>query len=514
MTPPAQLPETNRGRIQLRSAVLDDAEIVFGWRNLASIVEMGSLMREVTWDEHRQWFAESVNGDKRWLLIILIDDKPAGQVRFDWTNPGGAEVSVYLLPGFTGHGFGVQAIEEGCRLVLEAGRAIQIDAWVREDNARSLAAFRKAGFTADTTAPLRRDHIRLKFKPRIEIPHNRLTFGPEEEAAVIGVVRSGHWVGGRVLKELESRIARLTGVEHAIGVGSGLAALRLSLVALGVTAQDKVAIPAYSCVALANAVLACGAEPVPVDVEAGTWNLSVAGLRKALERMPNLKAAIAVHTFGCPAPIAQLKSLGVPIVEDCSHALGRQPFGKLGDVSMLSLHATKLLGSGEGGIVLTNDTGIAAQIRQARDYSDQGPAAWRLNDRMTDLEAALALCQLERLPHLLSLRDALADRYDSLLAPRTDEAGLMLPPMLSGRIWYRYTVAAPDASSVITRMASRGIAAARPVEAWASAMQTGPVSARAYREIVSLPLYPTLTMEEQDRVVSAFLDALRAHNPQ
>ena len=514
MTSPAKPSGTNQERLRLRAAVMDDAEMVFGWRNLASIVEVGSLKREVSWVEHQRWFEDSLRGDKRHLFIILVDDEPAGQMRFDRAGPHTAELSLYLLPAFSGRGLGVQAIEDGCHHMWKTDCAKQIVAWVREDNARSLSAFCKAGFSPDATGARREGHVRLVLERRMAVPHNRLTFGTEEEQAVVRVVRSGRWAGGSVLEELERRLALEAGVAHAVGVGSGLGALRLSLLALGVVTGDQVAVPAYSCVALANAVLACGAEPVPVDVDPRTWNLSVSGLRETMARMPGIKAVIAVHTFGCPAAIVELESLGVPVVEDCSHAFGRPPLGRLGRVAMLSLYATKLLGAGEGGMVLTNDEKIAGQIRAARDYSDQGPGAWRLNDKMTDFEAALALCQLERLPDLLSRRDALAGRYTSLLATKAGEAGYTLPPPLEGRVWYRYAVTVDDAPAVIARMASRGIAATRPVEKWAVDVEAAPVSAGAYREIVSLPLYPTLTIEEQDCVVAAFLDAVRPHTSQ
>ncbi len=335
------------------------------------------------------------------------------------------------------------------------------------------------------------------------IPHNRLTFGPEEEQAVARVVRSGRWAAGSVLVELEARMAREAGVAFAVGVSSGVSALRLSLLALGVGPGDVVAVPAYSCVALANAVLACGAAPVPVDVDPHTWNLSVAGLRAAIAQQPKLRAAIAVHSFGAVAPVRDLEALGLPVIEDCSHAFGRAPLGRLGRVAMLSLYATKLLGAGEGGMILTDDAGLADFARRSRDYADQGPSTMRLNDKMTDLEAALALCQLDRLPQTLARREALAARYTQALAGVEGE----LPVNQDSRVWYRYAFAArDDAGEVVARLADRGIAAARPVEDWsASAL---PVSTRAFQQLVSLPLYPTLTSDEQDRVIAAVQAAI------
>lgn len=337
-----------------------------------------------------------------------------------------------------------------------------------------------------------------------EVPHNRLTTGQEEVLAVSDVIKSGRWAAGKVLAELESNLARTAGVAHAVGVGSGIGALRLSLLASDVGAGDAVAVPAYSCVALANAVLACGAKPIPVEVEPGTWNISVAALKATLEQHPRLKVAIAVHTFGAIAPIREIEELGLSVIEDCSHAFGRAPFGCQGRMAMLSLYATKLLGAGEGGMILTQDEILADWLRQARDYSDQAPMAWRLNDKMTDLEAAIARCQLARLPQSLSARAALAQRYSELLKPHAGEGGFELPLDQTGRVWYRYAVAVSgDAEETISRMRAFGINAARPVERWCE--PDFPNSSAAFQHLVSLPLYPTLTAAEQDRVVSAFL---------
>ena len=135
------------------------------------------------------------------------------------------------------------------------------------------------------------------------VPHNRLTFGDAECDAVLRVVRSGQWAQGPRVEELENTLAQMAGVKHAVCVASGLAALRLSLGALKVRAGDSVLVPAYSCVALANSAMACGAAPVPVDIEGAFWTLdpkSCVQLASASTR-----AAIAVNTFGAPADVVK-----------------------------------------------------------------------------------------------------------------------------------------------------------------------------------------------------------------
>lgn len=156
-----QNPTTGPAAIRLRPAAMADSAMVFGWRNLPEIVALGSSQRAVGREEHEAWFAGSVRGDRRSLTIIEQNEKPAGQLRFDWVNPQAAEISIYLLPEHTGRGLGVQAILEGCKAAWATRPIRQIVAWVREDNVRSRSAFRKAGFHPDRDERHRPGHVCL-----------------------------------------------------------------------------------------------------------------------------------------------------------------------------------------------------------------------------------------------------------------------------------------------------------------------------------------------------------------
>ena len=346
----------------------------------------------------------------------------------------------------------------------------------------------------------------------IEVVHNRLTYSDVEVEAVARTLRSGYWASGLRVTELERALAKLGSVKHAVGVASGLAALRLVLKGLGVKPGDRVLVPAYSCVALANATLACGATPVPVDITPQDWNFSLAeGQKMIAEYHP--KAAIVVHTFGAPVPIEQMLDWGIPIVEDCAHAFGIHvneiPLGGRAHAAILSFYATKLMGAGEGGAVLTNSAELAQFVRTWKDYTDKPPNGTRLNDKMTDLEATLALCQLERLNDMIAARQKLAERYCELLAPEADRNGCFrLPNDLQPRIWYRYAVEmlGVPAKAVVEQLEQYGVQAAQPVTDWRPQNSpSSPLADTAYDHIVSLPLYPTLTTEEQDKVVQALL---------
>jgi len=344
------------------------------------------------------------------------------------------------------------------------------------------------------------------------VPHNRLTFGDAECEAVAQTVRSGQWAQGPRVQELESVLVQMAGVEHAVCVSSGFSALRLSLGALGIQSSDTVVIPAYCCVALANAVLAWGATPVPADIEPVSWNAHPQAFRKAIaEARP--RAVIAVNTFGLPCEIESLLSNNVPVVEDCAHAfglkVGEKYLGSRAQVGVLSFYATKLIGGGEGGAVLTNSRQIADFVKSSRDYGDQPAVAYRMNDKMNDLEASLVLTQLKKLPEFISGREAIAERYLQRLSGRWVDRLFHLPTNRKPRVWYRFVVEmlATPAETVVTQLLRAGVQAAIPVNDWR--LPGSPktlVADQAYRNLVSLPLYPSLMADEQDFVIDAFLN--------
>ena len=345
--------------------------------------------------------------------------------------------------------------------------------------------------------------------PSLTVPHNRLTFDEAEARAAAGAVASGQWAGGPRVSALEACLGRRAGVAHAVGVGSGLAALRLGLKSLGVDRGDEVIVPAYACVALAHAALALGATPVVADVDARDWNLSPAAVQAA--RTARTRAVIAVNTFGAPADVLSLRRLSVPVIEDCAHGFGLAVdggvMGARGDLAVLSFHATTLIGAGEGGAILTDGPEPAALARAWRDYANEGPDGTRLNDKLSDIHAAIALCQLERLDAMIEARAERARAYHVRLAAAAQRTGAFRPPAPSAtRVWYRYPIELTDRPAVaaVTALRRLGIGADHPVRDWRSAgAPPCPTADRAYGRVVSLPLYPTLTADEQARVCEA-----------
>jgi len=354
------------------------------------------------------------------------------------------------------------------------------------------------------------------------IPHNRPTLGEDEANVLAGIIRSGHVVQGPRVEEFERAMAAFFGLQGGVAVNSGTSALEVALLALGVGPGDEVIMPSYVCAALYLATVRTGAEPRVVDIEPGTYAISPLMVEKAMS--PRAKAIVVPHPFGLPADVPALQHFRVPIIEDCAQTLGAtlrgQPVGTMGTVAICSFYATKLLCTGEGGMVLSNDRAVLDRARALREYDEAAkldPATF--NRKMTDLQAGLGLTQLSRLRSFLERRQALAAVYAQAL----DGAGVTLPAVPEGRthIYYRYVIrvdlAAPSRQgakrldTLLRRMERRGVQCRRPVFCPLHqylGLDGFPESDRAYKTAVSVPLYPTLTDEEAARVARTLCEEL------
>jgi RimJ/RimL family protein N-acetyltransferase len=158
---------SHTGRVELRPAVTGDAETVFGWRNDPFLVARASSQQNVFWAEHLRWFEETLASTSRKMFIVLVDGLPAGQVRFERIDDASCSISAYLLEPYTGQGLGVEAIRQGCAVILDNWSVDTVVAFIRADNAPSQAAFRKAGFLAPATGECPPNHVALAF-PRCQ----------------------------------------------------------------------------------------------------------------------------------------------------------------------------------------------------------------------------------------------------------------------------------------------------------------------------------------------------------
>lgn len=339
----------------------------------------------------------------------------------------------------------------------------------------------------------------------MHIPHSRPFLGRREQQAVSRVMASGHIAQGAEVEAFERSVSQTLECQHAVAVHSGTAALHLALLALGIGRNDRVAIPSYVCSSLLHVVNMVGARPLLIDVDPATYNMSPDDLRKRLR--PRTKAIILPHMFGLAAEIEEIAGHGIPVIEDCAMSLGAQyhgkPAGSLGSLSVVSFYATKMIATGEGGMVLGDRAKLLREVRDLRSYDGHQRHRARFNYKMTDMQAAMGRAQLTRLTGFIRRRRHLASRYRRALGMGPWE----LPTNEGHHIYYRFVIRVHKrAQRFLSRMNELGIEARRPVfnplHRYLK-LEGFPGTEEVFRRAVSIPLYPALTNDESRHVIQA-----------
>lgn len=337
------------------------------------------------------------------------------------------------------------------------------------------------------------------------IPHSRPTITREDSEAVARIVATGFIAQGDVVANFERAVASFVGVRGGVAVNTGTSALHLSLLALKVQKGDEIILPSYLCVAPLNAINYVGAVPVLADVDPATGNISPESVRRLLSS--RTRAIIVPHMMGQPAAMEALLKLGVPLLEDCAQAIGAQYQGKMvgsmGRLSMCSFYATKVLACGEGGMVLSDDPQLLEMVRDLRDYDEKCEYRVRYNYKMTDMQAALGLSQLQRLPAFIAARQRIAAAYDAGFR----DLPLVLPVSQTEKthIYFRYVLRlGEDVQRFISAMQKEGVICRRAIYKPLHALLAASVCEQAeklYGESVSIPIYPSLSDRELELVV-------------
>jgi dTDP-4-amino-4,6-dideoxygalactose transaminase len=337
------------------------------------------------------------------------------------------------------------------------------------------------------------------------IPHSRPSVDEVEINALRDVLASGQLAQGPQVQAFEEELGRRQGLPPGVAVSSGTAALHLALLSLGLGPGDEVLLPSYVCSAVLHSVFHAGARPVLVDVDPVTGNLDPGDLKQRLTAKS--KAIIAVHLFGLPAAMDEIMASGLPVIEDCAQALGAKHEGRMvggfGEIAVCSFYATKLMTTGEGGMLLSRDPALLDKARDLRDYDKRNRFAVRFNYKMTDFQAALGRSQLVKLETFLKQREALAHLYSEYLA----SLPCTLPSSLPGRVYYRYVISVQhEVQDLIQGLAQQGIEVARPVHRPLHHdldLQGYPGAELAWNSHFSLPIHPSLLPQEVRRVCKA-----------
>lgn len=339
----------------------------------------------------------------------------------------------------------------------------------------------------------------------------------ELDSAALEVLRSGWYVLGPQVRAFEQEFAAWLGLPDAAGVASGTDALLLALLACRVRPGDEVIVPSHTAVATVAAVELAGARPVFADIRPDTFTLDPDAVAAALT--PRTRAIVPVHLYGQTAELDTLAELaerhGLGLIEDCAQAHGARSQGRLagtvGHIAAFSFYPTKNLGAaGDGGLVASRQPELIERVRSLRQYG------WReryvsqeagLNSRLDELQAALLRVRLRRLDAWNRQRQALAARYDELLAGSAVQTPLVTPG--NQHVYHLYVVRSPQRDALQSHLARCGIATAihypvpvhqQPAYRRLAPPRGLPETERAAAEILSLPLYPQMPLEHVERV--------------
>jgi len=364
------------------------------------------------------------------------------------------------------------------------------------------------------------------------IPINIPLLGKEERDAVMAVLDSGlltnaSYGGGKFVKEFEGKLKARVGAKHAMAVNSGTAALHTSLVAYGIGPGDEVIVPAFTFEATANVVLVCGAKPVFVDIKED-YNIDPAEVRKKVNK--KTKAIIPVDVYGYPSDLDEIREIAdnasAMVIEDAAESLGAEyhgrATGKTDHSGCFSLYATKVITSGEGGAITTDDDGFADRVRLVRNHGMQEGYDTKVlgfNYRMPEIAAAIASVQMDRLDPYIAARR----KNSKVLTEQISRLkGVELRQVSSDRrhVWYLYTVfLAKGRDQTMQRLRARGVGAAvyweTPVNRMPLYKRLGyaglslPAALGAARHVLSLPVHPGVGEEEIEFVAEEFVKAVK-----
>jgi len=368
--------------------------------------------------------------------------------------------------------------------------------------------------------------------PAFELSQQYQLIGDEIGQAVLEILASGRYIGGATVETFEQQFAQYIGTTEAVGCNSGTDALFLALRALNIGAGDEVITSSFTFFATAETISAVGATPVFVDIDPGSFNLNLDLLEAAITE--RTKAIIPVHLFGHPVDMTRLMAIAAArqlwVIEDCAQSTGATwagaKTGSIGHIGCFSFYPTKNLGAcGDAGAITTNDPTLAAKLRRLRDHGQKQRYLYEeigVNSRLDAIQAMILQIKLRHLEVWNASRREIAARYQDWLTPIP---GLITPqaPVGGESVWNQYTIRVTSQTgsgrdAIRQSLQQRGIGTALyyplPLHAQPVYAHLGyhpgqlPVTDRVAQEVISLPMFPELTAEQQQQVVYALKDLL------
>jgi perosamine synthetase len=339
----------------------------------------------------------------------------------------------------------------------------------------------------------------------------------EDIKAVSEVLDSRQIAQGPMVDKFEKELSKFISVKGGVATNSGTSALHLALLALDIRKGDEVIIPSYVCTALLNTINYVHAKPVIADINMEDFNISVSAIEKKINY--RTKAIIVPHMFGLAADINEILNFGVSVIEDCAQSIGAtyrgNMVGSFGVISIFSFYATKMLATGEGGMAVSNSDELLERMMDLREYDFKSNYKVRYNYKMTDMQAALGISQLSKLPTFIDKRKLIARYYSEEFS----NLGVILPTSKKHKehIFYRYVVRTnkdTDIKRYFSEFKKKNVICDSPVykplHVYIGLSKNDFINTEEIiNSAISIPIYPSLTENEMNYVSSIVKEVLK-----
>ena len=350
------------------------------------------------------------------------------------------------------------------------------------------------------------------------IQHNKPMIENEDFEGISEVLESGWIAQGNKVEVFEQAICKYLDFDGAgVAVSSGTAALYLALFSLGIGKGDEVIVPAYVCSALLNAIFFLNASPILVDVNLDDFNISFEETKKKIGK--KTKAIVVPHIYGVPADINRFLGLGISVIEDCAQSIGAriegQMAGTFGKLAIFSFYATKMLTTGQGGMIVSSNPELIDKIRDFREFDCRKEYKKRFNFQMTDIQAALGISQLRKLDSFISRRRDMAERYRRALTANNNSVSLQKAYKNTEPVYYRFVVRKRrDIRKMQSLFRENGIETIIPIQSYELLHRYLKLDRKGFSNseelagtTLSIPVYPSLREKDIAKIANVLKEA-------
>lgn len=483
--------------------------------DLIQLEENWKSIGEEPWT--KEHFVKELPG--KWELSIkaAYDKKIVGYIIGSIEGKNAKLNKILVDRSYRGHGIGKKLWDEFLSRAIEKNlNVIEFKALIENESAinfykKNRCIFHGYEIGKDNKV---RHLIKLVIKLDNRVAHSIPTIDFFDTFSVTESIRNHELSTGKIVEKFCKKIAEYIGRKFAIATNSGTNALYLSLRALGITEGDEVIMPSYVCSSLLNAVRYCGAVPVVVDINKNDFNISYENAKKRINN--KTRAIIIPHMFGKVArEIEDFSNLGIPIIEDCAMSLGAElngiKAGNFGDIAIFSFYATKMMTTGNGGMVLTSDKNIFEKLKAMTKHDNLDAIGENYNFDMSDIQAALGLSQFIKLESFIKKRIKIAEKYLDIFSE--SEKDFKIASDLEDfreNVFFRFLIKVQNADNFIKDISIRGVDVAKPVFKPVHYYlnlddKDFPNTVDAYNTIVSIPIYPSLNENIIENIASILI---------